>query len=80
MGMAARTWSPAAGPRSSGTGQIGRRLSVEGLSVGGFDCRNRTTGQEVRIATADSAVDCEDRGLSVSPGDELEILARGQAE
>ena len=60
--------------------QIGRRLIVGGMSVRGFLCRNRTTGQTVRIQTGDTAIDCENEGLTVGPGDEIEIFARGLAE
>ena len=60
--------------------QIGLRLSVAGLDVRGFFCRNRTTGQTVRLATADAEIDCENEGLTVSPGDEIEVFARGQAQ
>ncbi len=59
--------------------QIGRRLTVGGMSVRGFFCRNRTTGQTVRVQTTDTAIDCENEGLTVDPGDEVEVFARGQA-
>jgi hypothetical protein len=60
--------------------QIGRRLVVGGMGVRGFLCRNRTTGQTVRVPTTDTAIDCENEGLAVDPGDEVEVFARGQAE
>jgi hypothetical protein len=60
--------------------QIGRRLVVGGVEVRGFFCRNRTSGQTVRVPTTDSAIDCENEGLTVNPGDEIEVFARGQAE
>lgn len=53
---------------------------MTGLAVRGFLCRNRTTGQTVRVTTTDPAVDCDHEGLVVSPGDEVEIFARGQVE
>jgi hypothetical protein len=59
--------------------RIGLRLSVEGMVTRGFFCRNRTTGQSVRIQTSDTQIDCENEGLLVSPGDELEVFARGRA-
>lgn len=60
--------------------QIGLRLSVTGLDVRGFFCRNRSTGQTVRLPTVDTEIDCENEGLTVSPGDEIEVFARGQAQ
>jgi hypothetical protein len=59
--------------------QIGRRLVVNGMGVRGFMCRNRTTGQTVRVQTTDTAIDCESEGLTVDSGDEVEVFARGQA-
>jgi hypothetical protein len=59
--------------------QIGRRLVVGGMSVRGFLCRNRTTGQTVGTSTTDAAIDCESEGLTVNPGDEVEVFARGRA-
>ena len=58
--------------------RIGLRLSVTGMGVNGFFCRNRSTGKSVRIRTADTQIDCENEGLVVEPGDELEVFARGR--
>jgi hypothetical protein len=60
--------------------QIGRRLIVSGVAVRGFFCRNRTTGQTARVQTTETAIDCENEGLTVNPGDEVEVFARGQAQ
>ena len=60
--------------------RIGLRLSAGGLDVRGFLCRNRSTGQTIRVATVDPEVDCENEGLTVEPGDEIEVFVRGEAQ
>jgi hypothetical protein len=60
--------------------RIGLRLAVTGLAVRTFSCRNRTTAQTVRVQTTDTAIDCENEGLIVNPGDEIEVVVRGAVE
>ena len=59
--------------------RIGLRLSVGGLAVRDFLCRNRTRGQSLVVPTAETSIDCEHEGLVVEPGDEIEVFVRGRA-
>lgn len=43
-------------------------------------CRNETTGQTVRVQSAESAWDCEELGLAASPGDVVFTGAWGTAD
>jgi hypothetical protein len=60
--------------------RIGLRLSLTGLRVRDFSCQNRSTGQRLRVQTTETAIDCENEGLVVNPGDEIEVTARGRAD
>jgi hypothetical protein len=43
-------------------------------------CRNVTTRRTVVIADGSPSWDCEEAGLSVRPGDRLQITITGQAD
>jgi hypothetical protein len=72
-GAAANTFQPGPPPPVGGT--------ATGLTIRSIDCKNKTTKQKVRIDVNGSTTswDCEAAGLIVSPGDEIDMKVKGNA-